>query len=216
MKRLRRVGRWLLWFSLLISAASQARQTPEYEYQTPPAYPHSLYEEGLSGLVIFEFRGHSDGSVTDVRIIDSSHRHFAKSVERTVPKWRLKPWQASVQIPEALTVRQELYFTHTRERRDPYTWMRRDLRTLSCHAFNKALTTFQTHSPSENVHDLHYITYTFKVMGKAATRLKMTADQRAELGDEFDRAIPGVIEQCSAQPTQRYKQALPEKVRALI
>ncbi|WP_296184495.1 ShlB/FhaC/HecB family hemolysin secretion/activation protein [Pseudomonas sp. UBA1879] len=35
MKRLRQVGRWLLWFSLLISTSLQASQTPEYEYQTP-------------------------------------------------------------------------------------------------------------------------------------------------------------------------------------
>ncbi|WP_341960737.1 energy transducer TonB [Pseudomonas sp. RC10] len=212
----KRFARWLLWWSVLMSASLHASQKPEYERQIPPPYPRSLYEEGLSGLVIFEFLGHNDGSVTDVKIIDSSHRHFAKSVERTVPKWRLKPWQATAQAPETMSFRQEFYFVHSRERNDPHGWMRRYLRTLSCNAFNKALTTFKAESPSQNLHDLHYITYTFRVLGKAATRHKMTDNQRAELGDEFDRAIPGVVEQCAARPDKRYKQLLPESVRAHI
>lgn len=94
--------------------------------------------------------------------------------------------------------------------------MRRYVRMLSCNKFNEALAAFHATSPSREVHDMHYVTYTFRVLGKSATRLKMTDNQRAELGDKFVQALPEVIRQCRAQPNSRYKVALPERVRELI
>ena len=205
-------------FVSLLSSGSLLAQPVElkYAHQPAPAYPRSLYEQGVSGLVLFEFRGHSDGSITDVNVIDSSHHSFARSVQRTVPIWRLKPWEVGPEAPESISFRQELYFTHSSEGREPHRWIRRHVRVLSCNAFNKALKTFLTHSPGHDVRDMHHITYTFRVLGRSATRLKMTDDQRAELGNDFVRAIPDVIQRCSAQPRLRYKEALPESVRNLI
>ena len=212
-----RMLKWLMFASSLISGSLLAHAVElKYAHQPAPAYPRSLYEQGVSGLVLVEFRGHSDGSITDVNVIDSSHHNFAKSVLRAVPGWRLKPWQVGFETPETISFRQELYFTHSSERQEPHRWIRRHVRVLSCNTFNKALKTFRANSPDHDVRDMHHITYTFRVLGRSATRLKMTDDQRAELGDDFVRAIPEVIQRCRAQPGLRYKEALPESVRKLI
>lgn len=212
-----RMLKWLVFASLL-NCGSLLAQPVELKYanQPAPAYPRYLYEQGVSGLVLFEFRGHSDGSITDVNVIDSSHHSFATSVQRAVPGWRLKPWEVGSETPESISFRQELYFTHSSERQEPHRWIRRHVRVLSCNAFNKALKTFRANSPGHDVRDMHHITYTFRVLGRSATRLKMTDDERAELGNDFVRAIPDVIQRCKAQPGLRYKEALPGKVRELI
>lgn len=212
-----RMLKWLMFASLLISGSLLAHAVElKYAHQPAPAYPRSLYEQGVSGMVLVEFRGHSDGSITDVNVIDSSHHSFAKSVQRAVPGWRLKPWEVGPETPESISFRQELYFTHSSESQEPHRWIRRHVRVLSCNAFNKALKTFRANSPGHDVRDMHHITYTLRVLGRSAMRLKMTDDQRAELGNDFVRAIPDVIQRCKAQPGLRYKEALPESVRKLI
>ena len=212
-----RMLKWLVFASLLSSDSLLAQPVElKYAHQPAPAYPRSLYEQGVSGMVLFEFQGHSDGAITDVNVIDSSHLKFAKSVERAVPGWRLKSWEVGPATPESITVRQELYFTHSSERQEPHRWIRRHVRVLSCNAFNKALKAFRASSPDHDVRDMHHITYTFRVLGRSATRLKMTHDQRAELGNDFVRAIPDVIQRCKAQPGLRYKEVLPDSVRRLI
>jgi TonB family protein len=212
-----RMLKWLMVVSLLSSGSLLAQPVElKYAHQPAPAYPRSLYEQRVSGLVLVEFRGHSNGAITDVSIIDSSHHSFAKSVQRAVPGWRLKSWEVGPAMPESITVRQELYFTHSSERQEPHRWIRRHVRVLSCNTFNKALKAFRANSPDHDLRDMHLITYTFRVLGKSATRLNMTDDQRAELGDDFVRAIPDVIQRCEAQPRLRYKEALPDKVRELI
>lgn len=212
-----RMLKWLMVVPLLSSGSLLAQPVElKYAHQPAPAYPRSLYEQRVSGLVLVEFRGHSGGAITNVSIIDSSHHSFAKSVQRAVPGWRLKPWKVGPETPESITVRQELYFTHSSERQEPHRWIRRHVRVLSCNAFNKALKAFRANSPDHDLRDMHLITYTLRVLGRAATRLNMTDDQRAELGDDFVRAIPDVIQRCEAQPQLRYKEALPDKVRELI
>lgn len=212
-----RMLKWLMFASLLSSGSLLAQPVElKYAHQPAPAYPRSLYEQGVSGMVLFEFQGHSDGAITDVNVIDSSHKSFAKSVQRAVPGWRLESWKVDLETPESITVRQELYFTHSSERQEPHRWIRRHVRVLSCNAFNKALKAFRANSPDHDLRDMHLITYTLRVLGRAATRLNMKDDQRAELGDDFVRAIPDVIQRCEAQPQLRYKEALPDKVRELI
>jgi len=97
-----RMLKWLMFASLLISGSLLAHAVElKYAHQPAPAYPRSLYEQGVSGMVLVEFRGHSDGSITDVNVIDSSHHSFAKSVQRAVPGWRLKPWEVGPETPES-------------------------------------------------------------------------------------------------------------------
>lgn len=63
-----RILKWLMSASLLSSGSLLAQPVElKYAHQPAPAYPRSLYEQGVSGLVLVEFRGHSDGSITDVK-----------------------------------------------------------------------------------------------------------------------------------------------------
>lgn len=201
---------------LLIAPIEAVSKELDYELQPAPHYPRSLYENGVSGVVIMEFNARSDGSITDVKIVDSSHVKFAQSAVRAVTQWRVKPWQVAPDVPDVRGFRQELYFTHSREGSGSHRWIRQRVRWASCLMFNRALTDFQARSPDRAWVDMHYFTYTFKVLARSATRLKMTDEQREETGGAFVVAIPQIVAACKAQPDRRYRDVLPERIQAML
>jgi len=83
------VRKLFLYAALMGCGALQAQEVEiEYERQRAPRYPLSLYEQGISGLAVVEFNTDRDGSITDVKVIDSSHERFAKTAEWAIPQWR--------------------------------------------------------------------------------------------------------------------------------
>lgn len=201
---------------LLIGPIEAVSKELDYELQPAPRYPRSLYENGVSGVAIIEFNAHSDGSITEVKVVDSSHVKFAQSAVRAVVQWRMKPWQLAPGMPDVRGVRQELYFTHSKEGNGPHRWIRQRVRWVSCSMFNKALADFQVRSPDRAWVDMHYFAYTFKVLARSATRQKMTDEQREETGEALVAAIPKIAAACKAQPDRRYRDALPERIQAML
>lgn len=201
---------------LLIGPLQAASKQLEFDLQSAPRYPRSLYENGVSGVAIVEFNAHSDGSITDVKVVDSSHVKFAQSAVRAVAQWRARPWQVGPKAPGVVLIKQELYFSHSKEGQEPHRWIRQRIRWVSCSMFNKALADFQAHSPDRVWVDMHYFAYTFKVLARSATRLKMTDEQREETGEALVAAIPQIVGACKAQPDMRYRNALPQSIRAML
>ncbi len=127
-----------------------------------------------------------------------------------------KPWPLSNATPAVIVVREHLYFTHPKEGGSIQRWVHRELRRLSCKKFNKALAAFQRNSPERELSDMHLFAYTFKVLARSATRRKMTDKQRTAVGDDFVRAMPEVVARCAEQPQLRYKETLPDNLRAIL
>lgn len=209
---------YLLSLLFLVVGALEAAPEKELEFdvQTAPRFPRSLYEEGVSGVVIMEFSVRNDGSVTDVKVVDSSHVKFAQSAVRAVAQWRAQPWQVKPGLPGVRTFREELYFSHSKEGSNPHRWVRQSVRRASCTKFNKAMADFQAHSPERAWVDMHYFAYTFKVLARSATRLKMTDEQREETGDTLVAAVPQIVAMCKAQPEMRYRDTVPEEIRGML
>jgi|GEM_PF-1401010 len=201
---------------LLFGPLEALSEELEFDSEPAPRYPRSLYERGLSGVAIIAFNAHSDGSITDVKIVDSSHPKFAQSAVRAATQWRAKPWQVGAGKPEVRAFRKELYFTHFKEGNQPHRWVRQRVRWVSCSMFNKALSDFQAHSPDQAWIDMHYFAYTFMSLARAATRLKMTDEQREETGEVLVAAVPQIVAACRAQPDRRYRDVLPERLGGML
>ena len=56
-----------------------------------PVYPVRAAQDGIEGFVVVEFDVGVDGTVSNVRIVESSHRLFEKSAINAVRKFRYKP-----------------------------------------------------------------------------------------------------------------------------
>lgn len=201
---------------LLAGPLDAREQELDFAWQQSPRYPHSLDESGTSGLATVEFNAHSDGSISDVTVVDSSHWKFARSAVQAVPRWRLTPWRVSDDRPKVILVRHDIYFNHPREASGARGWVSRHVRWSSCAKFNNAFDAFQVLSPGRHWVDMHYFTYTFLTLARAATRQKMTDQQRGEVGDALVAAIPQIVATCKAQPQMRYRDVLPEQLKAML
>lgn len=56
-----------------------------------PTYPVAAAEKGLEGYVLIEFDVTSGGTVTNVRVIESSHRVFESPARKAAQRFRFKP-----------------------------------------------------------------------------------------------------------------------------
>jgi TonB family protein len=208
------------WFICLLAVWSCIANAkgPElaFESHSAPAWPKTLYDQGVSGWTLLQFNAHNDGSITDVDILESSHPQFSRSALKALPSWRLVPWIVTADKPDVLQVTQEIYFVHRREEIDPIAWLRRRIRHMSCASFNKALDAFNTSPNGLPVTDMSAFRHTFTVLARLATHQKLSDDQRAALGDSLTNGIPETISQCRSNPGLRYRDVLPELVRAIL
>ncbi len=65
-----------------------------------PEYPMRARERGIVGKVWVELEVQPNGSVDQVRILDSPHPLLSRATERAVRKWRYRPSRASEAAPE--------------------------------------------------------------------------------------------------------------------
>ncbi len=56
-----------------------------------PAYPHRAMKLGLEGHVVLEFTVRPDGTTSDHRIVESTHRLFEPAAIRAAERFRFKP-----------------------------------------------------------------------------------------------------------------------------
>jgi protein TonB len=64
---------------------------PRPVFRKPPRYPARARADGLNGRVTLKLLISTDGSVVDVRVVDSSDRGFERAAVEAVEKWRFEP-----------------------------------------------------------------------------------------------------------------------------
>ena len=56
-----------------------------------PDYPFELRKNGVSGRAVIAFTVRTDGSVTDVTIVDATHPAFGKAAAKAISRWSFYP-----------------------------------------------------------------------------------------------------------------------------
>lgn len=56
-----------------------------------PVFPHELKIAGISGRVLVQYIVRDDGSVTHIRILNSTHKQFSDAAVRAIRKWIFQP-----------------------------------------------------------------------------------------------------------------------------
>ena len=84
-------------FKLLKTATGWELQFLDYNAEPRPTerravrYPASAFRNGRQGWVKISFTVKSSGHVSDLNIVESSHREFEKAAVNSIRKWRFKP-----------------------------------------------------------------------------------------------------------------------------
>lgn len=64
---------------------------PVATHRAHPTYPAALRREKIQGVANVSFIVKPDGSVTEVTVIDATHRLFGSAAVEAVKKWRFRP-----------------------------------------------------------------------------------------------------------------------------
>jgi TonB family protein len=66
-------------------------RTPEAISQIPPAFPDALKRDYQAGTVRASFVVEKDGTVSRIRILETTHPAFAAAAEKAVARWKFRP-----------------------------------------------------------------------------------------------------------------------------
>lgn len=92
-----------------IHAIGDLTNPPHPVRRMQPIYPAQLRSNGIQGDVLVMFVVRSDGTVTNIEILRSTHREFSDSVKRSVKKWFFQPGEKDGQAVHT-RVRQAIPF----------------------------------------------------------------------------------------------------------
>jgi protein TonB len=78
--------------SEFVFEAYELDQPPEVLVRVPPVYPYKAREQGIEGAVQVKILVNSDGTVSQVLVMDARPKNmFEDAVRKSVPQWKFKP-----------------------------------------------------------------------------------------------------------------------------
>jgi TonB family protein len=207
----------VFWGVISFCAISHAEEMKfEYEKKPHAIHPPGLYQAGISGVVRVGFIARSDGSITDIKVLRSSYREFAKAATYAVRRWRVKPWSPTDGRPAMVPVEHEIYFLAKGSNRELIARMRSRVRSLSCARINKEVDYFQQQWPDENLIEIPTFHHTLQLLGLKARREKSPLAESMAISEQFKQAIPQILSRCREDSALGYLALLPEVVRGRL
>jgi TonB family protein len=207
----------VFWWVMSFCAVSHAEEMKfEFEKKPRAIHPPGLYQAGISGAVRIAFIAHSDGSITDIKVLRSSYREFAKAAIHAVTRWRVKPWSPTSGRPAMVPVEHEIYFLAKGSDRELIARMRSRVKSLSCARINKEVDYLQQQWPDENLIEIPTFHHTLQLLGLKARRDKSSVAESMAIAGQFKQAIPDILSRCREDSTLGYLALLPEAVRVRL
>lgn len=208
--------RWLLAFALSASLCAHADTVKLIPLQTPsPVYPYELRLMGFTGKTQVKFTVNSDGSVSDIKVIKSSHLLLSRASRRAIRDWRFKPWSVTADQPSKIHVVAPMIFSLGGRRQLPM-----DINTLltkiSCNSVNTQMAQRDINHPKKPLHELTVFSYLSHYLSNGIVTSQLSEAERENLISEFEREIPQIVERCEADPDAYYADQLPASVRELL
>lgn len=208
--------RWLLAFCLCASFSTFADNVTLIPVYTPkPEFPGLLKSTGSNDTTRVQFVVHSDGSVSDIKILKSGHPLFSKASRKAVEQWRFKPWKVTAQSPASVEVVAPMIFTYTGRPQLPMD-INAALGRLSCRGVNAQVAQRNLQRPQTPLEDLSVFAYVLRYVSEGAPSSQLSKTRRTELLDEFTAQIPQIVERCKADPNAFYADQMPASIRALL
>jgi len=208
--------RWLLALCLSVSfpvCADDVKLIPVY---TPkPSFPEELRRAGVEGLARVQFVVHSNGSVSDIKILKSNHPLFSEASIKAIKQWTFKPWEVTAEHPASQEVIAPMIFGYYN--RPPLSPdISAVLAKLPCSRVNAQVAERNLHQPAKQLHELSAFSYVLRYLWEGILTTQLSEADRVALHIEFSQAIPLIVERCGENPGAFYADQMPERVRALL
>ena len=208
--------RWLLALCLSVSFSAFADDVTLIPVYTPkPIFPMELKNAGIAGSTRVKFVVHSNGSVTDIKILKTDNPLFSKASKKAVKQWQFRPWEVTAERPASVEVIAPMIFAFGNRTQLPMD-INAVLSKLPCSRVNAQVAERNLHKPEKKLHELSVFAYVLRYLSEGILTTQLSESDRVALHIEFSQAIPQIIERCGASPGAFYADQMPERVRALL
>jgi len=208
--------RWLLALCLSVSFSAFADNVTLIPVYTPkPKFPQELSGAGIAGSTRVKFVVHSNGSVTDIKILKSDNPLFSKASKKAVKHWKFKPWEVTAERPASVEVVAPMIFAFGNRTQLPMD-INAVLAKLPCTRVNAQVAERNLHQPAKQLQELSVFFYVLRYLSEGVLTTQLSESERQALRTEFAEAIPQMVERCGASPGAYYADQMPERVRALL
>lgn len=208
--------RWLLALCLSVSFSTFAENVTLIPVYTPePKFPVELKNAGIAGSTRMQFKVHSDGSVSNIKVLKSDNPLFSKASKKAVKQWQFKPWEVTAEQPASVDVVAPMIFAFVNRPQLPMD-INAVLGKLPCTRVNAQVAERNLHQPAKQLHELSVFSYVLRYLSEGIMTSQLSESERLALNIEFTQAIPHIIERCGASPEAFYADQMPARVRALL
>lgn len=204
------------WFAaLLLLAAGIAHADIKLEFveKTVPAYPAELRKAAITGSVRVGFQVLADGSVSDVKIIQSSEPAFADAALSAVRQWRFKPWTVSGDNPAQIDVQNDLIFRLNNKQELWEIYERVGLILMTCRQFNDEVAQYRKDDAGRSLKDMKTTQLSIRMISQATEDGVTSYKKSLATSKSFEKALPNIIERCQTYPGLDFVDVWPESLR---
>ncbi|MHC8317172.1 energy transducer TonB [Pseudomonas sp. LB3P31] len=195
---------------LLVMVSFEAKGAEVFlipEANPKPDYPKALSRAGIAGSVRVSFYANADGSVSDVKILQSDHPDLAEATKVAIAKWRFKPWVVEGDRP----ARQEVIAPMVFGLEAP-SGINAWLKELKCREVNEGL----VRAAEQSWPDLPAFQYTRAYLSSGLLQVQMSNEERLGMIARLNRQVPVIARQCLNNPIARFARYLPQNIRELL
>ncbi|TDF83448.1 energy transducer TonB [Pseudomonas sp. H9] len=192
--------KWLAVLLCLGASIAQADVKIEFVEKVIPVYPAELRKAAITGSVKVGFNVLANGSVADLKVIQSSDPAFADAALDAVKQWRFKPWTVSKENPASIEVLNELRFrlNDKNEWRELYELA--GLVLMTCKQFNDEVALYRKDDPNRSLADMDTTLLSIRMISHYEVDGATSYMESVATGNAFRKALPKIAEQCQTYP----------------
>jgi TonB family protein len=179
------------------------------ENNPKPIYPPALQRAGVIGDVRVSFVVYADGSVSNVKILQSDHPELAEATKVALAQWRFKPWTVEGDKPSEQEVIAPMIFSYDSSLP---IHLNKWLKELKCRDLNE----ITVRTPESAWVDSFAFHYTRAYLTNAISAPTLTNERRLALIARLNRKVPIIVRECLNNPVSRYVRFLPQDIRKLL
>ncbi|MBM3110820.1 energy transducer TonB [Pseudomonas sp. P66] len=205
--------KWLAALLLVGAGIAHADIKMEFVEKVIPTYPQELLKSAISGSVRIGFDVLADGSVRNVKVLQSSDPAFANSALKAARKWRFKPWTVSRENPEKVDVQTNLYFRLNDKEEWWDIYERAGLILKTCKQFNEEVALYRKDDEKRPLDEMNTTLLSIRMISDIPKDGATSYEYALATSKAFNKALPKIIEQCRAFPGVDYVDLWPAALR---
>lgn len=186
---------------------------PHYVPAIP--YPDELQRAGKEGEVLASYTVQANGTVTQVKVLASTHPLLAESAEKTIATWRFKPWVPGADKRSEIEVRAPFRF-HMGGEKSALPDSNLILAKIKCSEINNAFKEMDEKWRGYPLAKMRIFWLTEQYLNAPFMTANASAAEIEAMTQDFKSGLFEILNNCRKNPDARYADYLPAQIKPFL